>query len=158
MSNNKLCYFLAGGVAGAVIALLCAPRSGRETRALVSERLNNAWGQAQDIGAQGASGVQQAYQSAVEHGQDVAQNVADKGQEFYDKATTRVQEAVGNSGFTSQENDELREKIEAARQRIASQVAQNAEESQVASGSSLNSTAEAPVVDVNPAGVQGAQA
>ena len=135
MSDNKLGIFLAGGLAGAAVALLVAPRSGRETRALVADTVNEAWGEAQELGSQGAASAQQAYQSAVERGQNVAQNVADKGQEVYGKASARVREAAdGVQPAFSQKNDELRDKIEAARQRIASQVAQNAEESQIATG------------------------
>jgi len=33
-SSNNLLYFLLGGLAGATVALLYAPRSGRETREL----------------------------------------------------------------------------------------------------------------------------
>ena len=137
MSNNKLGIFLAGGLTGAVIALLCAPRSGRESRAMVSAKLNDAWGEAQDLGAQGAAGVQQAYQSAVSRGQDVVQNVASKGHDAYDAASARVHEAVASAPAGAR-NDELREKIEAARQRIASQVAENAEQSQAAEAESAN--------------------
>ena len=48
--SNKLGIFLAGGVAGAAVALLCAPRTGQEARTLVAEKVNAAWGQAQNIG------------------------------------------------------------------------------------------------------------
>ena len=51
------------------------------------------------------------------------------GQEVAGQAAARVREVASNlkPSFT-QDNDELRDKIEAARQRIASQVAKNAEE------------------------------
>jgi gas vesicle protein len=35
---SKLAYFLVGGGIGAVIALLFAPRSGRETREIIAQR------------------------------------------------------------------------------------------------------------------------
>ncbi len=35
---SKLAYFLVGGGIGAVVALLFAPRSGRETRDMISQR------------------------------------------------------------------------------------------------------------------------
>ena len=91
--GNKLGAFLAGGLAGAVIALLYAPRSGKETRAMVTEKVNTAWGEAQELGAQASANAQQMYQEATAKGQDIAQSVAEK----------------------------------AARQRIAAQVAKNAE-------------------------------
>ncbi len=118
--GNKLGTFLLGGLTGAVIALLYAPRSGKETRAIVTERVNEAWGEAQEIGSQAAGNVQQAYQGAAANAQD-----------FYGVATARVHEAADNiKPVFTQKNDELREKIESARQRIASQVVKNMEESQ----------------------------
>lgn len=125
--SNKLGFFLAGGAIGAVAALLCAPRTGEETRAIVAEKANTAWGDAQNIGANAGSSAQQAYQAASVRGQEVVSNVS-----------ARVQEVASNikPSFT-QNNDELRQKIEAARQRIANQVAKNAEEDSAA--------AEAPV-------------
>ena len=140
--GNKLGAFLAGGLAGAVIALLYAPRSGQETRAMVTDKMNNAWGEAQELGAQASANAQHMYQEATAKGQDFAQNVAEKGQQFasaaqskgqelYGAAASRVQEAAENiKPAFSEKNDELREKIEAARQRIASQVAKNAEAAQ----------------------------
>jgi len=38
--TSKLAYFLVGGGIGAVIALLFAPRSGRETRDLIAQKAN----------------------------------------------------------------------------------------------------------------------
>ena len=126
--SNKLGFFLAGGAIGAVAALLCAPRTGEETRAIVAEKANTAWCDAQNIGANAGSSAQQAYQAASVRGQEVVSNVS-----------ARVQEVASNikPSFT-QNNDELRQKIEAARQRIANQVAKNAEEDSAAA-------AEAPV-------------
>lgn len=128
--GNKFGAFFAGGVIGAVAALLCAPRSGRETRALVTDKVNVAWDEAQQLSSQASVGAQQAYQEASAKGQEVAQNVAAKSQELYGQAQTRVQEAAENiKPVFSEKNDELREKIEAARQRIAAQVVKNAEAS-----------------------------
>ena len=125
--GNKIGAFIAGSFAGAVVALLCAPRSGRETRALVSDKVNAAWGEAQELGSQAAGNVQQAYQDVASKGQKLAQDAQAKGQELYGQASARVQEAADTiKPAFSQKNDELRDKIEAARQRIASQVAKNA--------------------------------
>ena len=124
--GNKLGAFLAGGLAGAVIALLYAPRSGQETRAMVTDKMNNAWGEAQELGAQASANAQHMYQEATAKGQDFAQNVAEKGQQFasaaqskgqelYGAAASRVQEAAENiKPAFSEKNDELREKIPVA--------------------------------------------
>ncbi len=131
--------FLIGGLLGATIALLLAPRSGEETRAMVGERLNNAWDDAQKFGNQAAGNMQQAYQNVSARGQEFAQDfatksqsfahdVATKGQEFYEQASARMQEAANSvAPAFSEKGDELHDKIESARQRIASQMAQNAE-------------------------------
>ena len=131
--GNKFGAFLAGGLAGAVVALLYAPRSGQETRAMVTDKMSAAWGEAQELGSQAGANMQHAYQDAASKGQEVVQDVAAKGQELYGQATQiccrRVQDPADNiKPAFSQKNDELRDKIEAARQRIASQVAKNAEQ------------------------------
>ena len=59
--GNKFGAFLAGGLAGAAIALLYAPRAGRETRAMVTDKMNDAWGEAQELGSQAAGNVQHLY-------------------------------------------------------------------------------------------------
>lgn len=129
--SKKLGAFVLGGLVGAAVALLYAPRPGNETRAIVSEKVNLAWGGAQELGAQAQVGAQQAYQAAVARGQEVAQDVAARSQEFYGQAQARVQEAAGVvKPVIADRNDQLREKIEAARQRIAAQVARNAQESE----------------------------
>lgn len=174
--GNKGLVFLAGGVIGAAIALLYAPRSGAETRAMVSEKVGEAWGSAQEFGAQASQNAQQFYQDATAKGQEVYQtaaakgqqlyqDAAAKGQQFYQTAVAKGQEVVGAAGdkvqqaastikpVFSEKNDELREKIEAARQRIASQVARNAEESRAAAA---EATIEAEPV-VEPASDEPAQ-
>lgn len=141
--GNKFGAFLAGSLAGAAIALLYAPRSGQETRAMVTEKMSSAWGEAQELGAQASANAQQAYQEAAAKGQNIVQNVAEKGQEWYGTATSCVQEATESmKPAFSEKNDELREKIEAARQRIASQVAKNAEAARDKAGEKIPVAAE----------------
>ena len=102
--GNKLGAFLAGGLAGAVIALLYAPRSGQETRAMVTDKMNNAWGEAQELGAQASANAQHMYQEATAKGQDFAQNVAEKGQQFASAAQSKGQELYGAAASRVQEN------------------------------------------------------
>ena len=92
--SNKLGIFLAGGVAGAAVALLCAPRTGQEARTLVAEKVNAAWGQAQNIGADAGSNAQHAYQNVAARGQEVVSNVQARGQEVAGQAAARVQEVA----------------------------------------------------------------
>ena len=58
--GNKFGAFLAGGLAGAVVALLYAPRSGQETRAMVTDKMSAAWGEAQELGSQAGANMQHA--------------------------------------------------------------------------------------------------
>lgn len=44
--------FLLGGLAGAALAILFAPRSGRETREILSERLKDGLAKGGDLGSE----------------------------------------------------------------------------------------------------------
>ena len=135
---NKLAWFICGGVVGAVAALLYAPRSGAETRAMVAEKANEVWGQTKDWGAQASENVQQIYKEATEKGQEVfakgqamVQNAAEKAQETAKDMAGKAKEAASNvAPKFAESNDQLRDKIEAARQRIATQVMKNAQEAE----------------------------
>ena len=50
---KKFGAFIVGGLVGAGVALLCAPRKGVETRALVADKASAAFGQAQTLGVYG---------------------------------------------------------------------------------------------------------
>lgn len=166
MGNKGIGAFVLGGVIGAAVALLYAPRAGVETRAMVADRANAAWGDARDFGARAQVRGQEIYENASVRGQEFYANASARGQEIYENASARGQELYETAQVRGQavregaaarvqeaaetikpvfteKNDELREKIEAARQRIAAQVAKNAEQA----------PAEAPVVEVEPAEV-----
>lgn len=184
---NKLGIFLAGGVIGAAVALLYAPRPGVETRAMVAERANEAWGQAQDFGGQVAVRGQEVYAGAVAQGQRAYGQAQEFGQTVYTNVTAASQAAgaraaaMGKQAYEAaaagakqayagaktgaaaaahrvqetaetvrpifaEKNDELRAKIDAARERIAAQVTKNAE------------AAHAAVADKAPIAAEGAAA
>lgn len=110
---GRFTTLIFGALIGAGAALLYAPNTGQRNRELVAEKLSGAFDQVQqlikdpDAAAKGAT--------------EFVQGAAEKGQEF-------VQEAVESvKPIATGKNDELREKIEAARQRIAEQIAKNAE-------------------------------
>lgn len=139
---SKIGPFILGGLVGAAIGVLYAPRTGDQTRALVSEKVNAVWGEAKDFGASVSTDPKSAINAAQERGTAVFQDVAAKGQEFAKTATSSANQALdavrGNAkesaGQVEQafsgasDSDELRAKIEAARARIAAQVMQNAQE------------------------------
>lgn len=126
----KIGAFLLGGVVGAVVGILLAPRSGEETRTMIADKANDVWGEAQEWGSQASAAAQRAYKNAAAKGQEVVSELTSKGQEVVQAATGKIQEAAGNvKPVFEEKNDELRDKIDAARQRIAAQVAKNAQES-----------------------------
>lgn len=150
--SGKLTAFLAGGAIGALMALLYAPRPGEETRALVADKANEAWGQAREYGSQAQARGQEIYDNMSAQGKVAYQTASANASQAFTTASTNVQQAYNTASSGAKEafgaaqarvsglrdgsksdsdvrNDELREKIEAARERIAAQVAKNAEES-----------------------------
>ena len=97
MSTKDFVYgMVLGGAVGVCAGLLIAPRSGAETRAIITDRVDEVWGQ---------------------------------GQEFYETKLRGVgQKAAQIIPNATAKGDELREKIDMARERIAAQVAKNAEQ------------------------------
>ena len=113
---GRISSFITGAAIGAIAALLLAPQTGEKTRALVAEKANAVAGEAKDFGAGFPGTAQDAIKAATQ-----------KGQGFVADAQARVKEATGQPAEI--DSDDLREKIEAARQRIAAQVMENAEAS-----------------------------
>ena len=95
MAQGRCRAFLFGGIIGAGVALLFAPRSGKETRAYLTDKAEELWGEGADLYSQG-----------------------------YEKIKV---EAANVQRTAVQANDELREKIENARNAIAEQIAKNAQ-------------------------------
>ena len=114
---SKIGPFITGAALGALAALLFAPQTGEKTRALVAEKANAVAGEAKDFGAGFPGSAQDAFKAATK-----------KGQGFVADAQARVKEVAGGQP-AEVDSDDLREKIEAARQRIAAQVMENAEAS-----------------------------
>jgi gas vesicle protein len=54
----RLGSFLLGGLVGAALGLLYAPRPGAESRALIAEKVDEAWGEGQDIYSRGVDRIQ----------------------------------------------------------------------------------------------------
>ena len=116
---GKVTSFLFGAAVGAVAALLFAPQTGEQSRAVITEKANAVVGEAKDFGA----GIPGVAQEAIKTATDKAAGLA-KG----------VTGGAAAAPASTASDDELREKIEAARQRIAAQVKANAEQSQAAAG------------------------
>ena len=132
--GKKLTMFLLGGAVGATMVYFTSPRSGFENRNLAKDAasalLETAGVDASGVAAQAS----QVAQNVASQGQEFVKQAAEKTQEFYATASTKVQEVATGAAAgvaTATDNDELRKKIEAARQRIAAQVVKNAEDAQL---------------------------
>jgi len=93
--SDVLMAFLIGGVAGAALALLFAPRSGEETRELISDSAREGARRARDAAERG----REIGERAVERGRrlvdDAAQSVtrqADRVTEGLDKTARAMKE------------------------------------------------------------------
>ena len=101
-----------GAIGGGIAALMLTPKNGEENRKLVADYANNVMNTGKGIGDQAYSVFQGGVKSATEIGGgfvDSVKNAADVA-----------------GGQVADKNDELRAKIEAARDRIAEQVKKNA--------------------------------
>ena len=117
---GRFATFLVGGLVGAGIALLTTPRTGEENRALINDTLNENYPDAMKAAR---ATTNQLVDAAATTSTKVINTVVDKGAEVKKGLTSRVEQTAP----AVVENDELRDKIDAARERIAAQVAKNAE-------------------------------
>lgn len=121
---GKFTTFLIGGIVGAAAGLLFSPRTGAENRAKVSEAINEKVNLEVPAGVQEKAG--QFVEAAASTSQKVINTVVDNGSDAYKNVVSRVNQNPTVQAFNDN-GDELRQKIDAARERIATQVAKNAE-------------------------------
>jgi gas vesicle protein len=82
--------FLAGGLAGAAVALLLAPKSGKATRQVMGRKLNDAADSARELKGRMADKLHDAADSA----RQLTDRAIRRGQEIRDEATSRVEDAA----------------------------------------------------------------
>lgn len=121
---GKFATFLIGGVVGAAAGLLLSPRTGAENRAKLSEALSES---KIEVPPQVQEKAGQFVGAAATTSQKVINTVVDNGSDAYKAVTARVQQVNPTAQAFDNNGDELRQKIDAARERIATQVAKNAE-------------------------------
>ena len=80
-AGSILLAFVLGAVSGAVVALLYAPRTGRETREFIGERANEARARAADAAARG--------RDAINQGRETLATAIERGREAYQQARAR---------------------------------------------------------------------
>jgi gas vesicle protein len=80
-AGNVLLAFLVGALSGAAVALLYAPKSGRETRDFLGEKAREGRARAADAAAKG--------REAVNQGRDTITTAIERGREAYQQARSR---------------------------------------------------------------------
>lgn len=85
-TSGVLLSFLLGALSGAALAILFAPRSGRETREILGEKLRETAERGRQLG-----------ERAVEKGKEVAEDASslvDRGRDVLEKRRDRLAAAV----------------------------------------------------------------
>jgi gas vesicle protein len=80
-AGGVLLAFLLGALGGAAVALLYAPKSGRETREYLGEKAREGKARAADAAAKG--------RDALNQGRDTLTNAIERGREAYQQARSR---------------------------------------------------------------------
>lgn len=129
-----------GGAIGATLGVLYAPRAGKKTRALLAQKTDALWGEEAQKQGTILGEVAKTTKTAVEAGQnifteaqkgkfgEITRGATDMGQKWFKETSAKVEDFTNENvrPVFSEKNDELRKKIDKARAKIASQVAQNA--------------------------------
>jgi gas vesicle protein len=110
-------WFLAGLGIGALVGVLYAPKSGKETRDDLVAGALDARDKAQQYYGQGIETAQQL----AEQGKQAAQEYVDKGREYYDKGRTQWTEYVDKGKDLVQgQKEKVASAIEAGKQAYVS--------------------------------------
>ena len=101
MSNNgqnnglgMIFAFFTGFMAGAVISLLYAPSSGRETRQKIRDKSVEAKNRTVEFAQQTSDSARQSAQHLMEQGKESVQGIVDSGKERIQEAGEQVKGAV----------------------------------------------------------------
>jgi len=86
--------FIVGGLTGAVVALLFAPQSGEETRALIKDKSIELRDRAQQTAEEALARAEATAQEARARADELARQLKERGQEVYDDVRDRGRSAV----------------------------------------------------------------
>jgi gas vesicle protein len=86
--------FIVGGLSGAVVALLFAPQSGEETRALIKDKSIELRDRAQQSAEEALARAEAAAQEARARADELARQLRERGQVVYDDVRERGKSAV----------------------------------------------------------------
>jgi gas vesicle protein len=88
-AGNVAVAFVLGAVAGAAVALLYAPASGRETREFIGEKARDGRERATEAAAKGREAIDRGRETvttAIERGRETVTNAIERGREAYQQA------------------------------------------------------------------------
>jgi gas vesicle protein len=86
--------FIVGGLSGAVVALLFAPQSGEETRALIKDKSIELRDRAQQSAEEALARAEATAQEARARADELARQLKERGQVVYDDVRERGKTAV----------------------------------------------------------------
>lgn len=98
--------FIVGGLSGAVVALLFAPQTGEETRALIKDKSIELRDRAQQSAEEALARAEAAAAEARARADDLARQLRERGQEVVDDVRTRGQGAMDAVRKTVKKSDE----------------------------------------------------
>lgn len=91
--NGKFFAFIAGGLIGAGFALLMAPKTGRETREQLKDRMKDFEGKFKDQ----MDNVKEYTQQGVEIIKETAKNAAEDGRKYYEEEKRKAEEHINKA-------------------------------------------------------------
>lgn len=97
--GSVLGAFLLGGVVGAALGLLFAPRSGKETRDMIADKAEEYWGEGVEMYNTGRDKAVEAYNTGREKVVETSEQLRTK----IDEARGRLQEQVAKSAETGRD-------------------------------------------------------
>ena len=100
--------FIVGGLTGAVAALLLAPQSGEETRAVIKERsielrdkataeAEEAWKRAEEAAVEARQKAEELSRQALAQGEEITLMARKRGEELVETTVESVKKATGRS-------------------------------------------------------------
>lgn len=99
MAKGRTRAFVFGGLIGAGIALLFAPRSGTETRALITDKAEELWGEGEDLYARGYERIK----TEAAHVQTTAAKANDELREKIENARSAIAEQVAKNAQSARD-------------------------------------------------------
>jgi len=98
--------FIVGGLSGAVVALLFAPQTGEETRALIKDKSIELRDRAQQSAEEALARAEAAAAEARARADDLARQLRERGQEVVDDVRERGKGAMEAVRKTVRKSDE----------------------------------------------------